>query len=326
MIKKIFELKNSKEKIFLFHGENLGLKKEIIQNYFKKNINSENIYNYEENEIIKKKEILFDHLLNESFFNAQKLITINKTTDKILNIFDEFKNFKLTDLVIICLSDKLDTKSKIRKFFEKHKDLVSTPFYKDDDKTLILITRKFFADKGISISQEMINVLVDKSSGDRLNLTNELAKIESYTSKNKKINLEELLKLTTQNEDIGIFELVDFCLVKNKKKVIKILNENNYSNDDSIMIVRIFLKRCLRLLDLQKHADDIKSTDMAINSFKPPIFWKEKESIKLQLKIWTRENLLKFINKINNLELNIKKNSQNSLILINDFIFSSLRN
>jgi len=153
-------------------------------------------------------------------------------------------------------------------------------------------------------------------------LINELKKIEYYAKNGKKINSENISKLINLNENHSISELVDKCLAKNKKKIIGLLNENNFSNDDCIMIIRSFIIKAKKLLTLSSSFEANKNIDLTISSAKPPIFWKEKEITKQQIYKWKPKNIKKLIYKLSEIELHIKKNINNSINLITDFILS----
>ena len=75
---------------------------------------------------------------------------------------------------------------------------------------------KFFRENKIPISQEGINIIIERSSGDRKNLENELEKIKFFHIM-KKITIDEINKLTNLAENFTISELVDNCLSKNIK-------------------------------------------------------------------------------------------------------------
>ena len=107
---------------------------------------------------------------------------------------------------------------------------------------------------------------------------------------------------------------------KIKKKTINILNENNYSLDDCILIIRTFLIKSKRLLKLSENINNQNNIDEVVSSFKPPIFWKDKEIVKQQIKSWSNGNIGDLIFKINETELLIKKNSHNSINILSDFI------
>ena len=161
--------------------------------------------------------------------------------------------------------------------------------------------------------------------GSRIFLKNELEKIESYSQKKQTISTEEILKLTNSAENYSISELTDQCLANNKKKTTSILNENTPSAEDNILILKSFLFKLKRLKKLKEEIKIKKNEDQVISSFKPPIFWKDKEIIKQQLKNLSLNEIRIFIKKVNNLELIIKKNSQISNQITNNFILEKLK-
>ena len=210
----------------------------------------------------------------------------------------------------------------MRSFFEKDKTLICIPFYPDNDLTLSKLAYNFFKNKKILISPSSINLIVNKCSGDREKLVNELHKIEFFTKNGKKIDNVSISKLINLNENHSISELVDNCLAKNKKKTISILNENNFNNEDCIMITRSFISKAKKLLILSKTFETNKNIDLTISSAKPPIFWKEKEITKQQILKWNSRNIKQLIYSLSETELQIKKNINNSINLITDFILS----
>ena len=185
--------------------------------------------------------------------------------------------------------------------------MICVPFYPDNDQTLSKLAYNFLRDKKISISPSNINLIVTKCSGDREALINELKKIEFFSKGGNKINSERISKLTNLNENYSISELIDNCLAKNKKKIINILNENNFNNEDCIMISRSFLIKAKKLLALSKTFENNKNIDLTISSAKPPIFWKEKDITKQQIYNWKSGNIKNLIYSLSNIELQIKK-------------------
>ena len=137
MIIKNYELEKlsvDKSKNYLFYGENQGYKNQIIEEKFKKSY-KENIFYYEENEILNNKENFFNNILSKSFFENEKLIIINRVTDKIKDIIEEVLEKKIEDIVLILNANTLEKKSKIRSLFEKGKNIFCVPFYEDNNQT-----------------------------------------------------------------------------------------------------------------------------------------------------------------------------------------------
>jgi len=320
MIFKSFEINKINKKIhrlILFYGKNEGLKNETLSILTK---DENNIQNYEEKEILCDENNFIENILSKSLFEKEKFIVIKRTTDKILKVIETLHLKNLEDTTIILNSDNLEKKSKLRSLFEKDKTLICVPFYPDNDQTLSKLAYNFLSKKNISLSPSNINLIVGKCNGDRETLLNELKKIEYFSKNGKKINSENISKLVNLNENHSISELIDNCLAQNKKKIISILNENNFSNEDCIMITRSFIIKAKKLLALSKTFETNKNIDLTISSAKPPIFWKEKEITKQQIQKWKPKNIKNLIYALSETELQIKKNINNSINLITDFI------
>ena len=321
MIKKSFEIKKLLEKknIFLIYGENEGLKEEVINDINIK-YSIENTYKYSEKDIFNNLNEFYNDIFSQSFFERKKLIIINDVSEKIKNEIEVILDKTLDDIIIILTSKSLEKKSKLRNLFEKEKDLVCVPIYKDDNKTLFNIAHTFFKNKKINISAESINLIVQRSSEDRKNLKNELNKIECFSDKKKKIDFNDLIKLTNLSENYNINKIVDLSLAKNTKQTLLALNENIFTPEDTIIIIRSFLSKSKRLLKLTEELEKNKNIDHVISMSKPPIFWKDKDIVKKQLTIWTNEKVKKLIKKINHIELLLKKNTNLSINILQNFI------
>ena len=327
MIIKSYEI-NKLEKndvnLVLLYGDNEGYKQKIIDEFFIKSFDGE-IQKYEEDEIFLNYNDFMSNLLNKSFFSDRKIIIFSRTSEKILKFIEEIIEKKINDIKIIINSKTLDKKSKLRSFFEKQANCACIPFYEDDEKTLYQIANNFFNGNKISISREMMNLIVERCRGDRQNLYNELEKISSLLFSKKKIGIDDLIKLTNLAENYSISELSDNCLAKNIGKVNRILNENKFSNDECILILRTLLFKTKRLLELSKNNINNRNVDQTISSFRPPIFWKDKQIVKNQIISWKINDIENLIVKIKDTEIEVKKHASNSLHLVFDFILATAR-
>ena len=207
-------------------------------------------------------------------------------------------------------------KIKNKEVFENENSLISIPVYEDNARDLTNIVIKFLNERKISLSRESINLLVSRASGDRENLKIELEKIYYYSLSNNSIDLENIKKLTNLAENYSVGELADSYLSKNIKNVSKILNENNYSDEDCILILRTILNKSKRLLNIIEKYNQTKDLDKTLSTIKPTIFWKDKENVKIQANSWNLKDLKKTIYKINGLESLLKTNSKSSLNIL----------
>lgn len=322
MIIKSFELEkiiSLNFNIHLIYGNNEGIKQDIISNFYKKNYEGE-VLKYDEQDILTNKDEFISSLLNKSLFETEKLIIISRGTDKLTTVINELLDRKEIGAKIIIKSSNLEKKSKLRNLFEKEKNVICTPVYEDDSRSLNFIINNFLKDYKLSLSQEIKNILIERSNGDRINLKNELSKLKNLSITKNKLSIEDVLKLSNLAENYSVFELSDNYLAKNSKKVSNILNENNYSSDDCILIIRTILNKSKRLLKIRNEVDNNKNIDQVISTIKPPIFWKEKEIVKKQAQSWSTNEVKDIIFKINDLEALVKKNTANSILFVSNFI------
>ena len=323
MIVKSFHLSNVNVydfNYYLFYGENEGHKNELINEIFKKKIKGD-VFNYEESWILINKDEFLTDLFNKSFFENDKLIIINRATDKILELIEEIFKREPEGIKCILNAQILDKRSKLRSFFEKEKKIIISAFYNDNEISIKNYVFNFLKKNDLRLSNEIINLLIEKTDSNRQILKNELEKLKNLIITKKKINPVDIVKLVKNSDGDNFFELIDFFLLKDKNKLQKILNETNLSSDNTINIVRILLLRIKKLIKIKgiikSNNQDIEKS---LNSYKPPIFWKEKEIIKKQIDINSLDNLNEFIRIIFDLEKIIKKYPDNALKFMLNFL------
>jgi DNA polymerase-3 subunit delta len=300
------------QKFYLLYGSNTGQIDETINKILKPKL-SKNIYNYDESEIIANTNEFEENILNRSFFDDDKLIIINRGSDKIISVIENLISKKISETVIIVKTNILEKKSKLRSFFEKNKETICIPFYEDNYQSLLLIAQSFFSKNKIKVSIQNTNFIIEISK-----------KIKIFYQKRSSIEYEDIVKLTNSAENYNMSELVDQCLVKNKKKTVNILNENVSAPEDNILILRTFLFKLKRLKKLKEEIEKQKSQEQVISSFRPTIFWKDKDIIRQQLKILSLNDIKIFLKKVNNLEIIIKQNSNLSDEITNNFILETI--
>ena len=326
MIVKNFELKKKLTQnidYFLLYGPNTGLINETIEKDLKP-VFSNNIFRYDQLDITENEESFKETLFNKSLFERDKLIIISQASDRILSLIEDLIEKKTEHIKIILRSNILDTKSKLRKFFEKSNKTIIIPFYDDNEKTLSILAFEFFKKKKIKISNEIIYFLVQKANYSRIALYLELEKISNYALTNQTLNLDKIKKIINLSEDYNISEIVNQCLLKNKRITISMLNESDLLNEKGIIFARTFLSSLKRLKSLKVNLKKEENIEKVLSAYKPTIFWKEKEIIKKQLYKWSFIEIKFLIKEINELELKLKKNTQISNYILNNFIMEKL--
>ena len=327
MIAKSYEIKNRisnflKYNLFLFYGENDGLKKDIVESIKSevkiKNPNIEFSSLYESN-INDNKESFYNSIFSGSLFSNKKIITINNGTDKIIKEINDISDKCPENIFIIILSNILEKKSKLRNFFETSTKTLCIPCYPDNEKDLEIIAKTELKKNNITLSSESMNVLIEKSNFDRGNLKNEIEKIKSYALDKKKLETDEIKLLINLSGDYKSDSLINECLCGNILQYKKILSQMYLNTINQVFLLRILSNKVHRLLNIKKDEKKYNNVDSLVNSIKPSIFWKEKPSVKKQISIWSTQDLNETIDEINNIEILCKKNPQISKIIFFNF-------
>jgi len=292
-------------KIFLFYGENQGLKKE-----FKKNLRVENksqeILNLFQDEIVKNKNILINEINNKSLFNEKKIIFINQVNDKILDIVDEIIG-NIQDEKIFLFSDILEKKSKLRNYFEKSKSCGITACYQDNEITIRkIIMKRLNGYQGLT--SQVTNLIIENTGLDRNKVNNEIDKIISCF-KDKKIDLKkiDLLIDMRTNDDFNL--LKDEALNGNRINTNRLLADTVFEVENNIYYLSSINQRINKLNEIESMKQENSNIESVISNLKPAVFWKDKPILIEQSKKWNKKKLQTALKKTYNTEIEIKSNA-----------------
>ena len=316
MIYKSYQVEDKIEKlkqnITLIYGENIGLINDF-RIKIKKHHKNCTVLNFTQDEILKNENLFYNEVENISLFGEKKIIFILETTEKIFK-FVENISIKKIENKIFFFSKELEKKSKLRNLFEKDKDKIIIPCYKDNDITIKNIITKSLREFS-GLTTQVINTIHENSSNDRIKLNNEILKIKTFFT-DKQIKLNQLQKLLNLKEEEDFNLLRDASLSGENIKTNELLNSDILEKERISFYIASINQRLSRLKEL----DDKKTPD-AIDNLKPPIFWKDKPIFLQQSKIWNKEKLNLALAKIYDVEIKIKSNSNvNNEIIFKKFL------
>ena len=298
------------EKIILLYGENQDLINDLNQQIISKFIEEKKISkSFFEEDIIKNPENIINYYLNGSLFDDNKNISVIKNcSDKILEIINKIKN-NINNNVIILNSEILLKNSKLRQFGEYDKLAICIPCYQETKFDI----KKFLTEKtqinNIQLSNTQSEMIINSSSLKRSKIKEVMEKLNLYKNSGK-ITDQIIEEICTDVDLKKNDEIIDILLSKNEKNINEFIsNMSNYEKNfiEIIIILRSFI---IKILDIQKNNKNL-SIDERIERYKPPIFWKDKDRIKNILKIWSANNLEKFLSNLNIIETEFKRNDLN---------------
>ena len=324
MIIKNSEIKKNifKYKCIILHGENLSLKKELEDELlidYKKNGYSTKIYREEE---LKKNPDIINFIFSENLFNEKEVFVIKDISDKITNFINE-DNLKSFGKNLILISKYLKKGSKIRSFFEKSKLCATAACYDDDDTQIQSLLKTKLYENGIKINNNTIQKLLMDKNLNRSDINEAIKKLSIIKTETNVIGDDILFDIFNATNTYDNFEIANIVISGNSKKLNKVLNDiynaSGYYNE-LIPAIRFKVKKLIEILEYNEDETDISKK---INNFKPPLFWKEKNEITIQLKKWKKSELMNLLKEIYNVELKCKEHYNISNIIFNKFLLDT---
>ena len=299
-----------KEKVILLYGENQDLISDLNQQILSKFIEEEKISkSFFEEDIIKNPDNIISYYLNGSLFDDNKNISIIKNcSDKILEIVNKIKN-NIKDNTIILNSEILLKNSKLRQFGEYDKLAICIPCYQETKFDIKKFLTQELQINNIQLSESQSETIINSSSLKRSKIKEVIEKLNLYKNSGK-ITDQIIEEICTDADLKKNDEIINILLSKNEKNINEFIsNMSNYEKNfiEIIIILRSFI---IKILDIQKNNKNL-SIDERIERYKPPIFWKDKDRIKNILKIWSTNNLEKFLSNLNTIETEFKRNDLN---------------
>ena len=299
-----------KKKVILLYGENQDLINDLNQQIICKFIEQGKISkSFFEEDIIKNPDNIISYYLNGSLFDDNKNISIIKNcSDKILEVINKIKN-NINDNVIILNSEILLKNSKLRQFGEYDKLAICIPCYQETKFEIKKFLTQQLQVNNIELPDSQSETIINSSSFKRSKIKEVIEKLNLFKNSGK-ITAQIIEEICTDEDLKKNDEIIDILLSKNEKNINEFIsNMSNYEKNfiEIIIILRLFI---IKILDIQKNNKNL-SVDERIERYKPPIFWKDKDRIKNILKIWSINNLEKFLTNLNVIETEFKRNDLN---------------
>ncbi|WP_440694888.1 DNA polymerase III subunit delta [Candidatus Pelagibacter sp. HIMB109] len=303
-------------KINLIYGENFHLKTEILNKLtqiFKKNEFKTKFI--KEDEFLKDIEILDNYLNQDSLFGEKEILIIQEASDKLL----DYINFSEIDKKLIIVTNNLTKKSSLRNKAEKEKIISCIACYEDDEKTLQSLLRNGLTKLGIKVPYEAIDQLFNINKLNRNDINSGLEKLELIT-KDKKLDSETFSSLFNTTSSFDAFEISNALLSGDKKALNKILSSFYHFSINFNEVLGPLKYKINKLIDIYEYNENETKIAVLVDTYKPPIFWKEKSIIQTQLSKWNKNELNTLLDKINEIEILCKLNYEIAETIFNKFL------
>ena len=290
-----------KKKAMVFYGPNIGKIDDCINSVVslkRKYQKIDIIYKYSDE--LKSGEIKNVIHQNNSLdlFGNLTVIVLRLFNEKLSReIIESLNGIQNNGLKIIIRAEQLGVKSILRKYFEKTEDLLIVPCYEESAFEKKKYVEDFFRRERISVTESFITTLSDHLSNDRLEIRDELNKIQLLTEgENSNIENLNIFYDSVYSDEIEFINSlvsgkVDSYLSKQFDRLTQLRSEQ-------IRCTSILLEHFYKLFKVKFLLSEGVSNQEAQSTLKPPIFFKYKNDFEKQLSMWSLRNLEMIIKKL----------------------------
>ena len=316
--------------IIFLYGNNLGLVellcKEIID-VLKININDPFSFSKIDGEEFKDRPwVLLDNISTVNIFAENRFILLDIMNISITKNLESFilkaiEN-KNNNYFLLIKGGNLKQRT-FMKHLENIKDIIIVPCYEEKLKTIYKEIAHLFSKHKLYFKNDFINSLAEKFNSDSLNNKMEIEKLDSFLTNNKNVSEGMILTLISQNEDVNFNKVVEYCTNGSISDALNYFERIYDNQSSSITVIRLFVNHFKLIEKILLLTQKNKNLVNVIENIRPPIFFKKKEFVIFQCKIWNLELINMMLNRLINLELKCKLNSLYEKTLLSQFILST---
>ena len=301
-----------KARVVLVYGPDSGLMKEraaIIGKSIVPDLNDPfNAVTLSADKLIEDPARLMDEAMAMSMLGGARLIRIEDAADSLSPLLKDYLQNPSEQNLVIIEAGELGPKSALRLLAEKAANAVALPCYVEDERDLTAIIRDTLREAQLSIEPDAMGLLASGLVGDRLRARNELDKLIIYKGAEKSAVTIDDVQECIGGAGAQTLDKFVYSVTGSKSDValesFQILVQEGVP---LIVILRSLQSHLRRLHFVKARIERGEVLEIVMKSLQPPVFWKQEDMFKSQIRSWSLPGLARTLQKISELEANCKK-------------------
>lgn len=234
---------------------------------------------------------LHDELAAFNLLGGRRVIMLRDLPEKLAPLIEEAFEAISTTTYLIVEAEELGGSSALRSLFERRADFAALPCYRDEGRALEDTIRSFFAAASLRVAPDALHYLSNHLGSDRGVTMSELQKITTYMGPEKEVTLATARELTEHNASETIEDICHATASGKVKASHALLERLLYEGIQPVAIIRSLMRYFQRLELLRAQVDAGQPAEAAIQSLRPPVFFKAVPLLKRELGLWNRKSL-----------------------------------
>lgn len=241
---------------------------------------------FTESELLLDQARLADEAAALTLTGDRRVVRIRDATDSMTAIVEMHLTKGVGEALIVLRSGDLGPRSKLRRLFEKSQRAAALACYADDDEMLDKIIRDYFSQQNKTIAPETVSYLVANLGVDRAVSRTELAKLAVYVGDEPGVSLGDAMNCIGDSSAFSLealaFAIGDGDHVAVNRTYARCLEEGT----GEIAVIRVIQRHLMRLQLVLAEVAKSGDTARAMQSLRPPVFFKFEERFRQQVRGW----------------------------------------
>lgn len=234
---------------------------------------------------------LADEAAAMAFGGGQRAVRVAESDDGLAEVVEGFLAHPMGDALIVIEADNLGPTSDLRRLCENAENAVALPCYADDAESLGPLVRRMLSEAGLKPSGDAVAFLVDHLGSDRMVTRSEIDKLVLYMGGPGPVSLDDARACVGDNAAISLDDVVfavgggDFPTLEHA--LTRALDEGTAP----VSLLRAVMRHLQRLQLANAAARGGQNLDQAVQSLRPPVFFKQKPAFMGQVRSWSPDRL-----------------------------------
>ena len=259
--------------------------------------------------------VLADELAAMSLMAPRRVILLREADDAHMDAIANAMPMRAPEnFLVLYVTESLPATSKLRVWAERTVNVAAIACYKDEGAGLEQFVRDTLRGYGLRAGNEVTRFLSTQLSGDRQIILNELEKLSLYVGDEaEEVSLEDAMAAVGENNDQSFDELCQAVASGDMVRTCKLSDKLLMEGHPGLLIARSMMRYFSRLETIAIKRSEGMSIDAIIEGLRPPVFFKAKPVLKAQAGRWTAEHCATALARLQMLELDSKRYSDESL-------------
>lgn len=229
---------------------------------------------------------LADEAAAMALTGGRRAVRVRDAADSLTGLFESFLGHAAGDALVVVEAGNLAARAKLRSLFEAADNAAAVACYADDSRALQSVIRDTLGARRITVTPDAMAYLQANLGADRLVSRTELEKLALYVGDGGEATLADAVASVGDSAAMTLEDLAFAAAGGDLTGLARALDRAWREGAAPVSVLRSCSRHVQRLQRAAGEIAEGKSTDVAMKSLRPQVFFKQADAFRTQLRHW----------------------------------------